>query len=797
MAASRTWTPSERPRSARARPMASWAAVAARSTQTTTSLAPTAAAASSAPSITRCGAMVSSSLSLWLLGSPSEPLTTTTGAPRPSRTARSLVPVGKLAPPRPRSPDRSTAAMKSSRGRPGRGGAGLTSRGRASGVPRPGWGSPPPPPMPASSRGSPDGASGAAATCPIGRGMSASVRMGGSRTGRELAGGRLWGPGPDRQPPPHRGGDRADGHAVERQHPHLPVVAADAEPVQDRQRPAGIGGPVHRPPDPMAEPDAQQAGHDQRGENVERERAQTEPERVVGRSERHHRVEPADRHVAVHHHGGDVQAQEDQRQQRQVAVQSRHDQAGPAPRGPADRGGDAEHHREGQQAQADGAAATREVPQRRCAGEDGGHAAAVSSGTGQPPTRSTCPSGRTRRVGRPSASSQPGARSPRMIAAVAAVLASTQVAAATLTVRQTTRAGLPVAGSTRWWSCWSPRRQRRAVVLEVASAPSWTRTVSPGASGPASWRSATRTDQPPAGGSPAVARSPPRLTSTPQPAARCARTAARSAASALADPPPSRHGGHLQQRAAGRGDRGEIAVVAEQPDRLADRGVDVAVGQAGGPQRHLQRLEQHVADHHRAPAGVVDHGQLGVLAEAAARPVDLRHLGGHGQAGGPEPGPVGRQHHRTAAERQEAGMSDPVHQEPPEVTLPGPLPEDGELDGDWKVEPESLEPESLELEWLLGPDPSSVVVVLPLWLALWLPLVPEKLRAAIAENPAVSASAPASSQRVRRETRRRPASRCAAAPRSEGIGVPLARRLDTSPCPRSPQAPVAPSSRNW
>jgi len=137
-------------------------------------------------------------------------------------------------------------------------------------------------------------------------------------------------------------------------------------------------------------------------------------------------------------------------------------------------------------------------------------------------------------------------------------------------------------------------------------------------------------------------------------------------------------------------------------------------------------------------------------------------------------------------------VSDPVHQEPPEVTLPDPLPEDGELDGDWKV----------ELESLLWPDPSSVVVVvvvllLPLWLALWLPLVPEKLRAAIAENPAVSASAPASSQRVRRDTRRRPASRCAVVPRSEGIGVPLARKLDAWQCPRSAQEPVEPSSRNW
>src|SRR6266487_3922610 len=365
-----------------------------------------------------------------------------------------------------------------------------------------------------------------------------------------------------------------------------------------------------------------------------------------------------------------------------------------------------------------------------------------------------------------------------MIAAVAAVLASTQVAAATLTVRQTTGAGRPVAGSTRWWSCSSPRLQRRAVVLEAASTPSWTRTVSLWASGPASCRSATRTAQPPAGGFPAVARSPPRLTSTPQPAARCARTAARSAQSALAVAPrssrtplgtrtrPRRRSRwtcrHPHQRRAGRRDSGEIAVVAEHPDRLADRGVDVALGEARGPQGDLERLEQDAADRDRAPAGVIDHGQLGVLAEAAARPVDLGHLCGHRQAGGPEAVPVGHQDHGAAAERQEARASDPVHQEPPEVTLPDPPDADGELDGAWRAEPESLEsePESLESELLVWPD-APVVAVPPVWPVLWPPLLPEKPRAAIAENPAVSASAPASSQRVSRDTRRRPASRCA------------------------------------
>ena len=72
-----------------------------------------------------------------------------------------------------------------------------------------------------------------------------------------------------------------------------------------------------------------------------------------------------------------------------------------------------------------------------------------------------------------------------MIAAVLAVLASTQVAAATDTVRQYTGAGRPVRGSRMWCSTSPPRRQRRAVVLDVASPPSWMATTAAGpAAGP-------------------------------------------------------------------------------------------------------------------------------------------------------------------------------------------------------------------------------------------------------------------------------------------------------------------------
>jgi hypothetical protein len=66
---------------------------------------------------------------------------------------------------------------------------------------------------------------------------------------------------------------------------------------------------------------------------------------------------------------------------------------------------------------------------------------------GQPATVTTSPPRRTSRAGKRWLASHPGARSPRMIAAVLAVFASTQVAAATLTVRQQESAGIPVLGS--------------------------------------------------------------------------------------------------------------------------------------------------------------------------------------------------------------------------------------------------------------------------------------------------------------------------------------------------------------
>src|ERR1019366_9206578 len=137
------------------------------------------------------------------------------------------------------------------------------------------------------------------------------------------------------------------------------------------------------------------------------------------------------------------------------------------------------------------------------------------SASGQPPTLRTCPSWATSLAGIPATASHSSARSPATIAAVAAALASAQVAAATLTVCQGPSAGSPVRGSTMWCNPCPARRHWRQVIDEVATAPPASRTVCVRDEPCSSGLSATRIGRPPSGASRAMALSPPRLTSTP------------------------------------------------------------------------------------------------------------------------------------------------------------------------------------------------------------------------------------------------------------------------------------------
>ena len=107
-----SWTTSTfRPRAAARAAVGSISGPTAR----TARLACIARARVSRPSSTRWGLRVSRTASLWLSGSPSMPLPTTTGFRAPAATERTLVAVGKPAPPRPVSPLSVTASRSSSR----------------------------------------------------------------------------------------------------------------------------------------------------------------------------------------------------------------------------------------------------------------------------------------------------------------------------------------------------------------------------------------------------------------------------------------------------------------------------------------------------------------------------------------------------------------------------------------------------------------------------------------------------------------------------------------------------------
>ena len=171
----------------------------------------------------------------------------------------------------------------------------------------------------------------------------------------------------------------------------------------------------------------------------------------------------------------------------------------------------------------------------------GSPAAAARWRPGQPPRHAdpAVVADQPGRDARPRPASSPPA-APATIAAVAAAFASAQVAAATLAVRHGPSAGSPVAGPrcdaapcrraatagrspTRW------RPPRRPAGQAAPSAPAW------------SGSSATVTGQPPRGGVPATAMSPPRLTSAPPccPAADMTARTARSAPTPLAVAPRS------------------------------------------------------------------------------------------------------------------------------------------------------------------------------------------------------------------------------------------------------------------
>ena len=288
-----------------------------------------------------------------------------------------------------------------------------------------------------------------------------------------------------------------------------------------------------------------------------------------------------------------MDAEQGEREQRDVAVEPLDHEARPAGGGPggARRWRSRARRSTVSSSSVDRAGGARQVPEG--ARSD---VARAASGDGREHVRRPAGGQRDRSVVRDEARGQAGrvepgrARaSPRMIAVVLAMLASTQDAAATLTVRQRSTAGAPGRGvedvvdlglaapPAAHASC-SRSRGRRSAARSSGPAP-WPA---------AAWSSVTCTAQPPAGAVPAVAMSPPMLTSTP-PAIALRRGGGRQVGgqrlggraevefdagagsrtvpwrSSSCDAPPARRAGEPHRSAVA--DRGEVAVVAGDAQR--------------------------------------------------------------------------------------------------------------------------------------------------------------------------------------------------------------------------------------
>ena len=85
----------------------------------------------------------------------------------------------------------------------------------------------------------------------------------------------------------HHGDDRHDHETSDqREHPSGLGVAAGAQPVEQRERPACIGGPMGRSPRAIAEAAPHQAGDRDRQQQVECDGSEPDPQWPVGRRER-------------------------------------------------------------------------------------------------------------------------------------------------------------------------------------------------------------------------------------------------------------------------------------------------------------------------------------------------------------------------------------------------------------------------------------------------------------------------------------------------------------------------------
>src|SRR5262245_2997686 len=274
---------------------------------------------------------------------------------------------------------------------------------------------------------------------------------------------------PPRNAPGERAHDRGGRDDVDEPRPTGIRVAAGGDAVPERQRPDREVEVVRTPPEGVGDPVLEPARERDRSEQLGADDARRRGHRPVRRREGDHHLAQREADVGVHEQAGDVQADERPGQGADETVHVFDREARPARQRLPPREQDAQQHRGGEEPEGHHSARARDVPgdvqaaSRRSI--DARHASFITAAS---PAR--------KRPGRPRPSSHAGPSQPSRKAAFAATSAATQVPAATVTWSQGTRAGRPVAGSTRWCCSTPPCVQRRRELPLVAMPPASRRT---------------------------------------------------------------------------------------------------------------------------------------------------------------------------------------------------------------------------------------------------------------------------------------------------------------------------------
>src|SRR5439155_5054008 len=220
------------------------------------------------------------------------------------------------------------------------------------------------------------------------------ARGGGATPGRSRGGPPLRAPGAAYRPGRDDGGRRpglemlgplrtADAPANGGQHgdeaaggepaqPERRGVRAEADSVRGRERTGEVGGPVDRAPGPRAYAAPEQARDDERGDQVQGQRPEADPEGAAGGDEGHEHRGQAHERVGIGERRGDVDDEEDDREEGEAAVQARgHEPRQPAGP-PAPDGRDPEGHHAGEEDERDNPRRPHQIPVRLRADEGGG-----------------------------------------------------------------------------------------------------------------------------------------------------------------------------------------------------------------------------------------------------------------------------------------------------------------------------------------------------------------------------------------------------------------------------------------